>query len=291
MSIAIPLLKALETWLIALLMALVLCGGATPASAQGRTPPRPADVATPTPTVDVWLRRLAGKYQFDGSIQVVFYPPEDNHGCGPLPEGGPYPRPIGREPSEGEERPPPVLPWNPYCSTIKGVGDCIGIGTGPGVQCVLNVTWQDMHDMVTEETNPDFTKNETGIFNLPGGVAYLSPAVMLFGLDPGHAAISYLLVDNKGLPEGGTGQVNGNRATFKTTCVNAPVLLDAIRPPTRPPRPPGSGTGWRTCDRVLYIDAKPDARVVNMSMEIRIDDEPFTRIEMTLRREPATPAK
>jgi hypothetical protein len=285
MSVAIPVLKAPKTCLSALLLALALCGAATPASPQGRTPPRPVNVATPTPPMDVWLRRLAGKYQFDGSIEVVFFPPEDNHGCAPMPEGGPYPRAIGREPSEGEERPPPVLPWNPYCGTVKGVGDCIAIGKGPGVQCVLNVTWQDMYDMVTDEINPDFTRNETGIFSLPGGVAYMSPSVMLFGLDPGRGAISYLLVDHKGLPEGGTGEVNGNRATFKATCVNAPVLLAAIRPPTRPARPPGLATSWRTCDRIIYIDAKPDARVVNMSIEIRIDDEPFTRIEMTLRRE------
>lgn len=242
--------------------------------------------------MDEWLRRLAGNYQLDGAVEVVFFPPEDNHGCAPMPEGGPYPRAIGREPSEGEERPPPVLPWNPYCSTIKGVADCVALGKGPGVHCVLNATWPDMYDMVTDEINPDFTRNETGIFSLPGGVAYLRPSAMLFGLDPGNAAISYLLVDHKGMPEGGKGELNGNRATFKTTCVNAPVLLAAIRPPTRPARPPLLGASWRTCDRVLYIDAKPEAKVVNMSVEIRIDDEPFTRIEMTMRRQDtATPAK
>jgi hypothetical protein len=53
------------------------------------------------------------------------------------------------------------------------------------------VTWPDMYDMDTQEINPDFTRNDTGVFPLPGGVAYLSPAVMLFGLDPGHDAVSY----------------------------------------------------------------------------------------------------
>ena len=53
--------------------------------------------------------------------------------------------------------------------------------------------------------------------------------MLLFGLDPAQSAIHHLMVDNKGLPEGGPGSNTGNRATFKTTCVNAPILLSTMR--------------------------------------------------------------
>lgn len=60
---------------------------------------------------------------------------------------------------------------------------------------------------------------------VPGAVSYLNPAMALFGLDSRNSAINYLLVDNKGLPEGGLGRNTGNRATFRTRCVNQPGVL------------------------------------------------------------------
>ncbi len=201
--------------------------------------------------MDVWLKRLVGRYQFEGLVEVV---KTEDHRCGQLP-----PDPANSNP------PPPAEPW---CSSIKGKGDCIAIGTGAGVQCVLNVTWQDLYDV-----NMDDGK----VYNLPGGVSYLDPAMLLFGLDPGKSGINYLLVDNKGLPEGGLGFVAGNRATFKTPCVNGPALLGAMKPLDPPAR---------TCDRTIYIDAKPDAKLVFMSIDIDINEEPFTRYVMSLRRVP-----
>jgi hypothetical protein len=87
-------------------------------------------------------------------------------------------------------------------------------------------------------------------------------------------------VDHKGLPEGGLGSSTGNRATFRTTCVNAPSLLSPMRPP-QPPNPP-----YRTCDRIIRIDAKPDAGVLHLWMDIEIDRDRHTSMEKTLRRVP-----
>lgn len=219
-----------------------------------------------------WLRRLVGRYTFDGSVEVVYYHEGEGyeeHRCAPLPP----------PPSESGELPPPATP---YCSTIQGKGDCIGIGKGPGVQCILDVSWQDIHEVIL--LGEDQSNAEAGIYNLPGGVSNLSPAMALFGLDPASSAINYLLVDQKGLPEGGSGSIRGNRATFKTTCVNGAELFARMKPPPSPPDPTRPEGPPRTCDRILRLEAKPEANLMHWSMDIEINGEPWTRYEMTLRR-------
>jgi hypothetical protein len=251
--------------------ALLACGSA---SAQPRTDPKLEDVVTPTAAPDVWLRRMVGRFQFEGLVEVVYYPPEDGHRCGALPP----------DPNEAQSDKPPKLP-QPWCSSIKGLGDCVGIGKGPGVQCVLNVGWQDIYEVVTpEDIDPDQPVSPSGVFSLPGGVSYMDPAMALYGIDPGKSAINFLLVDSKGLPEGTLSQIKGNRATFKTPCVNAAVLLGAMKP-----APPGTDN-WRTCERTLYIDAKPDAKLVFMTMDIEINDDIWTRLTVSLRRMAEVPA-
>jgi hypothetical protein len=240
--------------------------------------PRAAQVAgqepgPPTPP-DIWLRRLVGKYRFEGMIQAI-----ERGDCAPLP-----PDPAKQD--QMSEAPP-----EPYCRTIKGTGDCIAVGKGPGVQCVLNVFWQDMYEMVLQKSEADATSvdaSPTGVFELPGGVAYLDPSMMLFGIDPGNSAIEYLLVDNKGRPEGGPGHVAGNRATFRTKCVNEAALLNAMKPVNVNDRKPD------TCERKLYFDAKPDSKVVLVTMQIDINEKMFTQATITMRRqqpeETTTPA-
>jgi hypothetical protein len=233
----------------------------------------------PVPPQD-WLRRLVGKYKFDGLVQVVAL-----GDCAPLP-----PDPANQETTS--EAPP-----EPYCRTIKGKGDCVAIGTGPGVQCILNVYWQDMYEIVYQASAEGAVDNApTGVFELPGGVSYLDPSMALFGIDPEKSEINYLLVDQKGMPEGGLGYVRGNRATFKSKCVNEGTLLDAMKPVEFNERLPNS------CNRIIHFDAKPDSKVVLVSMDIEINDDAFTRMTMTMRREateeksaapaaPAAPAK
>jgi hypothetical protein len=266
-------MSGMRVMLITLLActALLACDKA---SAQPRTEPKLEDPATPTAAADVWLRRMVGRFQFEGLVEVVYYPPEDGHRCAALPP----------DPKEAESDKPPKLP-QPWCSAIKGMGDCVAIGTGPGVQCVLNVKWQDFYEVVSpEDLEPDEPAPPVGVFTLPGGASYLDPAMALYGLDPGKSAINFLLVDSKGLPEGTLGLIKGNRATFKTPCVNAAVLLNAMKP-----APPETGS-WRTCERTLYIDAKPDAKLVFMTMDIEINDDIWTRFTMSLRRVAEVPA-
>jgi hypothetical protein len=223
---------------------LLACGRA---SAQPHTDPKLEDVVTPTAAPDVWLRRLVGRFEFDGMVSAGPCPP-------PAPEDG-------------------SAPPAPLCSGVKGMADCVAVGTGPGVQCVLNVSWQDMFDV-------NFTDGK--VYNLPGGVSYLDPAMLLFGIDPGKVAINDLLVDNKGLPEGGPGYISGNRATFRTTCVNAAALFLEMKPPE--PNNDQPLRYWQTCDRTIYIDAKPDAKLLYMSIDIDLNDAPFTHLVLSLRR-------
>lgn len=194
--------------------------------AQPREPPPPwVDPAGPPTAMDVWLRRLVGRYTFDGMIKM-----------NPQAECSPE-----------------------VCQGVKGKGDCVGVGAGPGVHCVLNLAWRDMYGV-------DF---ESGTVSAPpGAISYLNPAMALFGLDPGQSAIHYLLVDNKGLPEGGLGASSGHRATFRTPCVNTPV----------------------GCDRVIRIEAKPDATLLYMWIDAETgmggDKNPASTIMLSLRRVP-----
>jgi hypothetical protein len=183
-----------------------------------------------------WLKRLAGRYTVDGMVHVV-----QQGDCGNLP------------PDPAVETPP--APPEPPCQPIKGKADCVGVGTGPGVHCILNAMWLDIF-------NTDF-ENGT-MTDLPGGVSYLDPSMILFGLDPGQAAVNYMLVDSKGLPEGTIGSIVGHKATFTTQCVN-------IGP---------------TCERVLRVEAREGASLIYLSIDIRdtVAKDPITSIVMTLRR-------
>ncbi len=215
--------------------AMLGCGAAL---AQPHQHVQMEDVTVPTPEMGVWLQRLAGSFNVEGMTSIP--------GRADCPD---------------------------YCKGIKGNASCVAVGRGPGVQCMLNITWEDMFEVILYSEDPN---EPTGIFELPAGVSYLDPSVALFGLDPGKSAINYLLVDNKGLPEGKPGPINGNRATFRTTCVNTPVLLNAMKPQRTTP--------YRTCERIIRIDAKADAKVVFVTIDIDINDDPFTQLTLSLRR-------
>jgi hypothetical protein len=175
--------------------------------------------------MDVWLRRLVGRYTFDGLVNLN--------------------------------------PWGECgldsCQGVKGKGDCVGVGDGPGVQCVFNLTWPDVYDV-------NFGSGTVSA--KPGAISYLDPAMALFGLDPGQSAINYLLVNNRGLPEGGLGASKGNRATFRTRCVNEPV----------------------GCDRIIRIEARPDATLLYMWIDVETgmggDKTLASTIVLSLRRVP-----
>lgn len=221
----------------ALLAGMALLPHAT-AHAQPHQQVQMDDVTVPTPELSVWLQRLTGSFSVEGMTSV-----------------------------------PGRADCPTFCVGIKGKANCVAVGKGPGVQCMLNAAWEDQFEIIMYSEDPN---EPVGVFELPGGVSYLDPSVALFGLDPGKSAINYLLVDNKGLPEGKPGQVNGNRATFRMTCVNAPVLFNAMKPQRTTP--------YRTCERIIRIDARPDAKVVLVTIDIEINDDPFTQLTLSLRR-------
>jgi hypothetical protein len=107
------------------------------------------------------------------------------------------------------------------CATITGKIDCTAVGDGPGVQCVINAKWEiyGWHPLAS---------------------SFLDPAMSLFGLDPGRSAINLLLINDRGLPTGGFGDVKGHFAAFKTRC-------------------PGANEDG--CQVGIRIEAKPDANI------------------------------
>lgn len=159
-------------------------------------------------------------------------------------------------------------------STLKGSGDCALVGEGPGVHCIFNIQWSDRFEVIMD---PDI--GPPGVYNVPGGVSYLDPSMMLMGMDPQRRGLQLLLVDNKGLPEGGVATIAGDRATLRTPCVNAPALFLAMNPDRKfEGRPPQS------CQRTMRIDAKPGSTVVHLAIDIEINGELVTQMQMTLRR-------
>ncbi len=158
---------------------------------------------------------------------------------------------------------------------IRGSGDCAAVGAGSGVHCILNIHWTDQFEIIM-----DPEQGPPGVYNVPGGVSYLNPAMMLMGMDPRRRGLQFLLVDNKGLPEGGAATIAGNRATLRAPCVNAPSLFLAMNPTRKfAGRPP------QTCERIMRIDARPGSQVVHVAIDIEVNGERAGEFQMTLRRD------
>jgi len=83
--------------------------------------------------LDAWLRRLPGRYRIKGTVR------------------------LGREGATFD----------------NGIGDCTGVGDGPGVNCIINAKW------------PFLTLNKSVTNVTPSSSEYLNtmrPAVLVFGL-------------------------------------------------------------------------------------------------------------
>lgn len=149
---------------------------------------------------------------------------------------------------------------------VKGTADCASVGTGPGMHCIFNIHWLDQYE-------------SAGLYNIPGGVSYLNPSMMLMGIGSSRRGLEFMLVDNKGLPEGGRASVAGDRATLRAPCVNAPQLFLAMDPAHR-----YAGRRPASCERIMRIDARPGSTVVHLAIDIEINGELATQFQMTLRR-------
>jgi hypothetical protein len=224
-----------------LLLSCLLLSLCNPAQAQPRNSTEAGGKMTPDAEPDAWLRRLAGRYEVDGAIAPAFT--SEDVGSGDNQEEG---ESVEEESVESSIFTP---------RGFRGKVDCVAIGSGPGVQCMLNIMWIE----------------EVGPHGEPVPVSYLDPSMMLLGLDPQRSEIKMLLVDNHGMVEGGAGRIGGNMAVFMVPCTNARV----------------DNTPDANCERVTRFDAKPNSRLVHAWIDIRdtaTHDLHGPQIVMTLRR-------
>lgn len=214
--------------------AAVLAGSAEPRgpSASSR-PGSPAAIearheqlqARKTAEIDAWLRRLVGRFRYEGFYAVV------------------VPSPA----------PPPPIP-------VKGMADCIGIGGGPGLQCVVNALWDD------ERWGGKRFAKWGG-----GWVTSDSPALLLYGIDPLASKVSYLQVDHRGIAQDGSGLLNGDTLSYRERWVNPPEPV-----PIK--------------ERIVRIHAPARGDVIHISVELVVGYEPVFRIDLDLHRVPQRPA-
>lgn len=123
--------------------------------------------------------------------------------------------------------------FDPGFRPARGDGDCAGVGTGPGVQCVVYVTWPELDG---------------------SGILPLAPAMFLYGIDPAVPRIRYLRVSARSLAEEVHGTLSGNMATFRTGCVAA-AAMPPCRRIIRIEAKPGSRVIHMWDDTEMLIDA------------------------------------
>jgi hypothetical protein len=186
-----------------------------------------------TPPTDVWLQRLPGRYIFDGVIhhvEIADYDARDDYPDGEVMGVSQY--------------------LNEWSQPIVGKGDCIEFADGaPGLQCVINLLWPDMSDILTGRASL-------------GAISDLSPAMVLAGVNPDNQAIRFLMVDKRGLGHPGSLVLKGEAATAKVSCVDIPGVL--------------------RCEQKLQVMAKADSqnKFVVLSTQVRyqrskLDRKPF----------------
>jgi hypothetical protein len=166
-------MSTIRIHLLALLAVGTMLHG-TDAVAQAHLPLQPEYQPVAPVEPDVWLRRLVGNFSLDGAYVLGDCATND------------------------------VMPGPPPCTGIKGNMNCIAVGDGPGVQCIINALW------ILYIGNPPIDLS-----------SFLDPSMMLLGLDPGRAEINLLLVNDRGLTNGGFGVVEGGIAEFKNRCPGA----------------------------------------------------------------------
>lgn len=160
-----------------------------------------------------WLARLVGQFQYDGSVELR---------AGPgVPQGQ---------------------------LLVSGVGDCVGFGLAPGVQCAVKVRWPEVRGADGEK--------------LAGSVSNLNPAMILYGLDPDRRGIHFLQVDKYGIAEGGLGYLDGNTLVTSAPC-------EAI---------PGD------CKRITRVTAQPDGKQIQMQVDIEQEGRRTVRYKFYMRR-------
>lgn len=213
--------EASRTALLAL-AALLASGGA---SADPRDIAEPAAPLTPemrearrvqmAVDMDVWLRRLEGRFRIEGVFIIDAVPLEPRR--------------------------------------AKGMEDCITIGPGAGMQCVINVVWD-------EDYGADGQSGQTG-------VSSMAPALIEYGFDPVASKVRSLQVDNQSLAEPSAGNLRGETVSYSTRCANTPAA--------------------QLCQRVTRIYMPADRSYIRLTIDVEYNYTRQTSLQMDLT--PLTP--
>lgn len=209
----------------------------TPESREARRLQMATEMAT-------WLPRMVGQFTIDG---VVEFTQTRAAGAGPPPE----------EEMPQEEPLQNVRP-------VSGKADCIAIGAGAGVQCVIHAIWEE-----------EWQSNGLPV---EGGVSSIGPAAILYGFDPNASVVRYLLLNTNGIAETRTGTLEGNtlRFYFEYRCESNPDPADNPN---------------QLCRRVTGLYIPPAAKHVTMTIDLESWsvglgrwNDPLTRISVDMRR-------
>jgi hypothetical protein len=161
--------------------------------------------------IDAWLRKLEGKFRIEGT----FY-------------------------REGDEV---------NVARASGLEDCVTIGPGAGMHCVINVVWD-------EDYGADGQGGQTG-------VSSLAPAMIQYGYDPVTSRVRYLQVDNQSLAEPNESLLRGNTIATRTHCANTPAS--------------------QVCERVTRIYIPPDRSYITMTIDMERTYARVSSLQLDLR--------
>ncbi len=172
--------------------------------------------------LEAWLRRLVGRYRIRGVIANNMYGVCNQRGS----------RCFGNF--------PPPLP-------VKGMMDCVAVGSGPGVHCVVNVEWTVPAPPVAQVVHHSWS----------------APGMLLLSMDPDTLQIRYLQVSDRSIAEEGRGDLKGDVATFRFNDF-----------PFRPQETgrPGQRSYCYGCSRRFLITASADGRSNRMRTIMGVDN-------------------
>jgi hypothetical protein len=158
-----------------------------------------------------WTKRLVGRFRMEGSIHHEYEIID-----------------------HGDRDADPRQPFEVWDVSLQGKADCIDFTEAAGLQCVLNVSWQEQW--------------RNSMKDQLGGMPDLTPGMLLAGLtpatDPGKIRI--LGVDKRGLAHPGSVRLGGFTARSQLPCVNMP--------------------GTQKCQQVFTVTAKPGSRLIFVSL-------------------------
>lgn len=158
--------------------------------------------------LDTWLRRLAGRFDFSGEISGESESTCDQAG-----------REFNRQHSGdsslgcrgGSIPPPPVK--------ISGNADCVGISSGAGVHCVIQLDWQVPVPRYGYGYSPAYR------------ASWFNPGIILYGIDPNALGIRFLQVSQRSIAESALGVLEDNTVTFKLPGRYSSRKVQVIAPP------------------------------------------------------------